>query len=51
MPCKLEGVICAVVTPFGPQDELDEACLRNHIDFLIGAGVNGLLFLEGPASF
>jgi len=51
MPCTLEGVICAVVTPFGPQEELDEACLRNHIDFLIGAGVTGLLFLGGAGEF
>ena len=51
MPCTLEDVICAVVTPFGPQDELDEACLRNHIDFLIGAGVTGLLLLGGAGEF
>ena len=47
MTCKLEGVICASVTPFGANEELDEACMRNHIEFLIGAGVHGLLFIGG----
>src|SRR5882672_11083395 len=51
MPCKLEGVICAILTPFGSGDELDEARLRSHNEFLIDAGVNGLLFTGGCGEF
>jgi len=51
MTRKLEGVICASVTPFGANEELDEACMRNHIEFLIGAGVHGLLFIGGCGEF
>jgi 4-hydroxy-tetrahydrodipicolinate synthase len=51
MTRKLEGVICASVTPFDANEELDEACMRNHIEFLIGAGVHGLLFIGGCGEF
>lgn len=48
---KLEGVICAILTPFRSDDELDEERLRSHIEFLIGAGVHGLLFTGGCGEF
>ena len=51
MPRKLEGVICAMVTPFGAKEELDETALRNHIDFQIDVGVHGLLLTGGSGEF
>jgi len=51
MPPKLNGVISAVVTPFGPQEELDEPTLRRHIEFQLTAGLHGLLFTGGCGEF
>jgi 4-hydroxy-tetrahydrodipicolinate synthase len=51
MPLRLEGVISAVVTPFGPQEELDERTLRGHIEFQLAGGLHGLLFTGGCGEF
>ncbi len=51
MTTKISGVICAVVTPFGADDQVDESCLRSHIEFLIQAGVDGLLVTGGCGEF
>jgi len=48
---KIEGVICAMVTPFGPDEEIDEPAMRRHIDFQIAAGVHGLMFIGGSGEF
>jgi 4-hydroxy-tetrahydrodipicolinate synthase len=48
---KIEGVICAMVTPFGPNEEIDEPTMRSHIDFQIMAGVHGLMFMGGSGEF
>lgn len=40
---KLEGTTVAMVTPFTPDDEVDEEGMRENINYLIERGVNGLL--------
>ena len=51
MPVKFSGVICAVLTPFDANEELDETALRTQIEFLINAGIHGLLFTGGAGEF
>jgi hypothetical protein len=46
MPCTLEGVICAVVTPFGRRKSSMKPAWET-IDFLIGAGTD----LRGAGGF
>jgi 4-hydroxy-tetrahydrodipicolinate synthase len=43
MPKQLGGVIAAISTPFGTDGGIDEAALRNHIDFLLEGGVHGIV--------
>jgi 4-hydroxy-tetrahydrodipicolinate synthase len=45
---KVEGCITPVVTPFDPQEEVDEAALKRIIDYLVDGGANGL-FAAGTA--
>jgi 4-hydroxy-tetrahydrodipicolinate synthase len=40
---KLEGTIVAMVTPFTPDDQVDESGMRENINYLLERGVNGLL--------
>lgn len=40
---KLEGTIVAMVTPFNSEDEVDQAGMRENIDYLIKRGVEGVL--------
>jgi 4-hydroxy-tetrahydrodipicolinate synthase len=40
---RFYGVFVALLTPFSPTGRLDEAALRAHIDWLIAAGVHGLI--------
>jgi 4-hydroxy-tetrahydrodipicolinate synthase len=40
---KLEGTTVAMVTPFTPDDRVDEEGMRENINYLIERGVNGLL--------
>jgi 4-hydroxy-tetrahydrodipicolinate synthase len=40
---KLEGTIVAMVTPFNSEDEVDQAGMRENIDYLIKKGVEGVL--------
>lgn len=51
MPCQLEGVICAAVTPFGPNEDVDETGLRNHLEFLVASGVHGILLIGGCGEY
>jgi len=39
----LEGVIVAAVTPFNSKSELDEEALRQVVNYLVKAGVSGIL--------
>lgn len=36
------GVYVALLTPFDEENNIDEKKIRNHIDFLISKGINGL---------
>lgn len=40
---KLEGTIVAMVTPFNSDDEVDQAGMRENINYLIERGVEGVL--------
>jgi 4-hydroxy-tetrahydrodipicolinate synthase len=37
------GIIVPIITPFAADGGIDFAALREHIDYLIGAGVHGIL--------
>ncbi|HEX3290225.1 MAG TPA: dihydrodipicolinate synthase family protein [Gaiella sp.] len=44
MSARLQGTIAAAVTPLtGGGERLDEAAFRSYADFLVGAGLDGLL--------
>lgn len=43
MSKKLGGVMAALSTPFTEAGDVDEGRLREHVDFLIGNGVHGLV--------
>jgi 4-hydroxy-tetrahydrodipicolinate synthase len=43
MTTKLSGILAAVSTPFDASGAVDEGALRNHVDFLIGNGLHGLV--------
>ena len=38
-----EGPFTAMITPFHPNDEIDESGLRDHVEFLVAHGVRGLV--------
>ena len=42
MPLQLKGIIPPLVTPFAPDEELDEAALRDEVRYLLSQGVHGL---------
>lgn len=43
MTSKLGGILAAVSTPFNKDGDVDEAVLRDHVDFLIDNGLHGLV--------
>ena len=43
MPKALGGILAAVSTPFTAAGDVDEAVLRDHVDFLIDNGLHGLV--------
>lgn len=44
---KWHGVYAVMLTPFTDDEELDEAALRRHVRFLLGAGkVHELIFVQ-----
>jgi 4-hydroxy-tetrahydrodipicolinate synthase len=45
------GVIAAVVTPFHEDESVDEARLATHLDFLIQAGVDGVMPIGGSGEY
>lgn len=47
----LYGVVPILVTPFDEDGEIDEASLRNEVDFAIDAGVHGLGIALGSEVF
>jgi 4-hydroxy-tetrahydrodipicolinate synthase len=46
-----EGLIAASVTPFADDASLDEGRLRTHLDYLIAAGVDGILVIGGSGEY
>jgi len=46
-----EGLIAASVTPFADDDSLDEGRLRSHLDYLLAAGVDGILVIGGSGEY
>jgi 4-hydroxy-tetrahydrodipicolinate synthase len=51
MAYRPEGLIAASVTPFADDGSLDEARLRSHLDYLIAAGVDGILVIGGSGEY
>ena len=53
MAQEFRGVFTIPVTPFDPRGELDEASLRNEVDWCVRAGAHGIVApvnaSEGPA--
>ena len=48
---KLRGIIPPVVTPFTPDQELDLARLKSHIDWQLARGVHGIFVLGTTGEF
>ena len=47
----VRGVIPAIVTPFNEEDEVDDAALRQITNYVIEAGVHGILTTGGTGEF
>ena len=47
-PC---GIVAAMVTPFRADESLDEDRLESHVEFLLGAGIHGLVPIGGSGEF
>ena len=48
---SLEGIIPAVITPFGEDETIDYAAWQQIIDALIASGVHGMLIAGGQGEF
>lgn len=48
---EIKGIIPAMVTPFNPQEEIDEKALREMVNRYIEAGVHGLFCLGTNGEF
>jgi len=46
-----QGMLTALVTPFGPSGELDEPTLRKLVEWQISAGMDGLMIPGGCGEF
>ncbi|MGY3317460.1 4-hydroxy-tetrahydrodipicolinate synthase [Arthrobacter sp. TE12232] len=51
MSKKLTGVLTALVTPFGPDGQIDEAALRKIVDRSIDGGVDGVVACGSTGEF
>jgi 4-hydroxy-tetrahydrodipicolinate synthase len=47
----IKGIIPPIVTPIGPDEKPNEQVLRNHIDYMIGAGISGILAFGSNGEF
>jgi 4-hydroxy-tetrahydrodipicolinate synthase len=47
----IKGIIPPIVTPISGDERLDEAALRNHIDWMISGGINGILAFGSNGEF
>ncbi len=48
---RLQGVHVAMCTPFKSDETFDEGRFKDHIDFLIDAGVHGIVLNSGTGEF
>ncbi len=48
---RLTGVHVAMSTPFNADETVDHGRLREHIDYLIEAGVHGIVLNSGTGEF
>jgi 4-hydroxy-tetrahydrodipicolinate synthase len=46
-----QGMLTALVTPFGPDGEVDEPTLKELVEWQIGAGMDGLMIPGGCGEF
>lgn len=46
-----EGLIAASITPFADDDSVDEGRLRTHLDYLLAAGMDGVLVIGGSGEY
>jgi 4-hydroxy-tetrahydrodipicolinate synthase len=47
----IKGIIPPIVTPVTADEKIDEAALREHIDFMIAGGISGLLAFGSNGEF
>lgn len=47
----LQGVYAAIVTPFDPDEEVDERALRQVVEYVIDGGCHGILCCGGTGEF
>jgi 4-hydroxy-tetrahydrodipicolinate synthase len=47
----IKGIIPPIVTPITADEKPDEQALRNHIDYMIGAGISGILAFGSNGEF
>ncbi|MDR2739039.1 MAG: dihydrodipicolinate synthase family protein [Treponema sp.] len=47
----IKGIIPPIVTPVGPDEKPNEQVLRNHIDYMIAAGISGILAFGSNGEF
>lgn len=48
---RIGGVMVALATPFGADGAVDEARLREHVDFVLDGGVHGIVPLGSTGEF
>jgi 4-hydroxy-tetrahydrodipicolinate synthase len=47
----IKGIIPPIVTPVGADEKPDEGALRSHIDYMIAAGISGILAFGSNGEF
>jgi 4-hydroxy-tetrahydrodipicolinate synthase len=47
----IKGIIPPIITPIKNDESVDEAALREHIDFMITGGINGILAFGSNSEF
>jgi 4-hydroxy-tetrahydrodipicolinate synthase len=47
----IKGIIPPIITPITEDEKIDEAALRNHIEFMIAGGISGILACGSNGEF
>ena len=47
----IKGIIPPIITPINNDESVDEGALRDHIDFMIAGGINGILAFGSNSEF